>query len=36
VVKHFLPEILDVKREKFVASLHDKIAQLEAELAKKS
>ena len=34
--KHILSQILDDKLERFVAPLYDKIAQLEAELAKKS
>ena len=34
--KHILSEILDDKLEKFVSPLYAKIAQLEAELAKKS
>ena len=36
VDKHILSQILDDKLERFVAPLYDKIAQLEAELAKKS
>jgi excisionase family DNA binding protein len=34
--KHILSEILDDKLEKFVAPLYTKIAQLEAELEKRS
>ena len=36
VDKHILSEILDDKLEKFVAPLYAKIAQLEAELEKRS
>ena len=34
--KHILSQMLDDKLEKFVAPLHAKIAQLEAELEKRS